>query len=122
VLSAACAAEPVGSLMERWVRGWEVMLPGVEADGAAGEPEVHFAAKEETSVAVAGTGTAGALAALAAARHGAAVIALDAAASPGGIGTNGGITGYFHGVPGGMQAGVDEKVNEMSYLLTGKRY
>jgi hypothetical protein len=63
---------------------------------------------------VAGTGTAGAIAALAAARIGASVQTVDSAGFPGGVGTGGGITGYFHGVPGGLQ----EELNELSAEIT----
>lgn len=67
-------------------------------------------------VVVAGTGTAGAVAAIAAARGGAQTLAVDAAALPGGIGTGGGITGYFLGAHGGS---VQDQIDDRSRLLTG---
>lgn len=70
-------------------------------------------------VLVAGTGTAGAIAALAAARSGRAVRALDFASFPGGVGTGGGINGYFYGAEGGLQGEIDALTAEMDRLLEG---
>ncbi|RRK00112.1 FAD-dependent oxidoreductase [Opitutaceae bacterium TAV3] len=70
-------------------------------------------------VVVAGTGTAGAHAAIAAARGGARTLALDHTTYPGGIGTGGGICGYFHGHPGGLQEEINRRTAEMTSLLTG---
>lgn len=75
---------------------------------------------ENWNVVVVGTGTAGSLAAIAAARGGARTLAVDLALSPGGVGTGGGITGYFHGARGGLQTEVDHQVQCLSELLTGK--
>lgn len=55
----------------------------------------------ETDILVAGIGTAGSIAALAAAREGASVIAFDRAASAGGLGTGGCVWDYYYGIPGG---------------------
>lgn len=71
-------------------------------------------------VIVAGTGTAGALAALAAARQGCATIALDTAPAPGGVGTQAGITAYFNGVTGGLQDEVDALAADLATILTGR--
>lgn len=75
---------------------------------------------ENWDVVVVGTGTAGSLAAMAAARGGARTLAVDLAVCPGGVGTGGGITGYFHGARGGLQTEVDQRVQHLSELLTGK--
>lgn len=73
----------------------------------------------EYDVLVAGTGTAGALAALSAARSGARTLAIDASPFPGGIGTGGGINGYFYGAEGGGQMEVNHRSSRMTSLLTG---
>jgi hypothetical protein len=70
-------------------------------------------------VLVAGAGTGGALAAIAAAREGARTVVLDATSYPGGIGTGAGICGYFHGAKGGLQSDIDLRVQAMSELLAG---
>jgi len=64
-------------------------------------------------VTVAGLGTAGALAALAAARQGAKVCAFDSLPFPGGVGTAGGIHLYYFGVPGGLQNEVDQRIRDI---------
>lgn len=74
---------------------------------------------EEVSceVLVAGTGTAGAIAGIAAARAGAKTVALELASFPGGIGAGGGISIYFHGARGGLQDELDARTAEVSALL-----
>ncbi|MGC4153952.1 MAG: FAD-dependent oxidoreductase, partial [Propionicimonas sp.] len=62
-----------------------------------------------TQVAVLGAGTGGLLAAVAAARSGAAVHAVEASGFVGGVGTVGGIHVYWFGAPGGLQAELDER-------------
>lgn len=61
----------------------------------------------DTDVFVAGVGTGGAVAALAAATQGAAVTCADPLPVPGGIGTLGGIHSYYYGIPGGLQEDID---------------
>lgn len=73
-------------------------------------------------VIVAGTGTAGALAALAAGRRGAKTLALDHVSFPGGVGTGGGINNYFHGSAGGLQDEVDALTRDLSRLLAAQKY
>jgi hypothetical protein len=68
-------------------------------------------------VAVAGLGTGGAMAAIAAAREGAQVAAFDALPFPGGIGAGGGIHWYYFGVCGGMQQELDDRVREIMPLF-----
>ncbi len=72
-------------------------------------------------VVVCGGGTAGALAAVASARNGADTILLEASTSLGGMGTGGAIHLYYHGVKGGLQDEVDNKVDELAPLFTGGR-
>ncbi len=61
-------------------------------------------------VGVAGLGTGGALAAIAAARRGARVVAFEAMPFPGGVGTGAGIHFYYFGVKGGLQEELDTRV------------
>ncbi len=66
---------------------------------------------EPCDVLVAGYGTGGAFAALAAAGHDVKVVALDPAPYPGGMGSAGNIHAYYHGVAGGMQDRLDEQIS-----------
>ncbi|MGE9291154.1 MAG: FAD-dependent oxidoreductase [Puniceicoccales bacterium] len=70
-------------------------------------------------VLVAGAGTAGALAALASGSHGADTLALEFAPYPGGIGTGGGITSYFYGLPGGLQEELGQLTEELTAMFQG---
>ncbi len=67
----------------------------------------------ETDVVVIGVGTGGAFAAIGAGKQGANVICVDPFTFAGGIGTGGGIHGYYYGIPGGLQETVDKQVGEM---------
>lgn len=73
--------------------------------------------EEQCEVAVAGTGTGGALAALAAARQGADVLAFDPLPFCGGIGAGGGIHWYYFGVKGGLQEELDGRQREIMPLF-----
>ncbi len=70
--------------------------------------------------AVSGLGTGGAVAALAAARAGARVVAFDPFPFAGGIGTGGGIPEYYWGSEGGLQAEVDDRVRRLMPLFGGR--
>ena len=65
---------------------------------------------EPCDVVVAGYGTGGPFAAIAAAESGVKVAVLDAAPVPGGIGAAGRIHSYYHGLRGGLQDRLDESV------------
>ncbi len=67
----------------------------------------------QADVCVAGAGTGGALAALAAARAGAKVVCVEPLAFAGGIGAGGGIHTYYFGVPGGLQKEVDDRTRDL---------
>jgi len=67
-------------------------------------------------VAVCGGGTAGAVAALAAAREGARVVCADILDFPGGTSTASGIHSYWFGASGGLQEEVDDLVEALSPL------
>jgi hypothetical protein len=78
--------------------------------------------RHECEILVAGGGTAGALAALAAARRQRRVTLLEAGTALDGIATMGGIHIYCVGLPGGLQDEVDARVAALSPLFapTGK--
>jgi len=106
----------LGSRAGEWMEGLssKVCLDGdMEITLPLEIPEV------ERGVLVGGAGTAGAIAAIVSARNGAGVMALDCASIPGGVGTGGGISGYFHGASGGIQDQVDVRSGEITALLTG---
>ncbi len=71
-------------------------------------------AERESDVVVCGGGTAGAVAAIAAAREGAGTVLVESSPLLGGIGTGGGIHSYYHGVPGGLQDDVDRRIAELT--------
>lgn len=72
---------------------------------------------KRAEVAVAGLGTGGAVAALAAAREGASVLAFERMPFPGGIGSGGGFHVYYFGEKGGLQEEIDEKVRSLMPLF-----
>ena len=71
----------------------------------------------EYDIIVCGAGTAGAMAALTAAKEGGKVLLLEDGISPGGIGTVGGILFYYYGVAGGAYEEVDELSKKMQTEL-----
>lgn len=73
----------------------------------------------QSDVFVAGAGTAGSLAAIMSAQQGAKTTAIDLAAFPGGVGTVGGITGYFYGIGGDELRQIDAMTDKMNALLMG---
>ena len=72
---------------------------------------------ERAQVAVAGVGTGGALATIAAARQGADVLGFDPLPFAGGIGAGGGIHWYYYGVKGGLQEELDERIRQITPLF-----
>ena len=75
----------------------------------------------ETDLFVAGLGCAGMMAAVAGARAGVKVLAVEPQYFPGGVSTNGGIPGYYYGVPGGLQREFDQAVQEISPLFADEK-
>lgn len=71
-------------------------------------------------VLVVGAGTAGSVAALAAAEEGAAVILLEMGSIIGGMGSAGGVHGYHYGLETGMFPGLDSAAEAMSQTLAGR--
>lgn len=79
--------------------------------------KIGYARQLKCDVCVAGAGTGGALAAIAAGREGVEVICAEAQSYPGGIGTAGGIHSLYYGALGGLQREVDERVAEINPLF-----
>jgi hypothetical protein len=75
-----------------------------------------------TEVLVAGAGTGGAYASIAAARSGAQVTTIEPYDFPGGIGAGGGIHWYYYGIPGGLQAEADQRTLDIMHLFGGKKH
>jgi glycine/D-amino acid oxidase-like deaminating enzyme len=73
----------------------------------------------ETDVLVAGGGTSGCLAALAAAEEGARVVLVESDSALGGVATRGGIHRYYYGSPGGLQELVDRRTEEIARVFGG---
>ncbi len=99
------------------VRGLLEKLPKIKKALPDICASVPVAAEVSSDVLVAGTGTAGAVAAIASARAGARTLALDLSGFPGGIGAGGGINVYFHGSSGGLQDELDARTARISAML-----
>jgi hypothetical protein len=80
-------------------------------------PPVTPRRKLTAAIAIAGLGTGGLLAAIAAGRHTQNVIAFDPLPYAGGIGTGGGIHFYYHGVKGGLQEELDNQTRQIMPLF-----
>jgi glycine/D-amino acid oxidase-like deaminating enzyme len=84
-------------------------------------PTVSFVADRKTDVVVAGAGTGGAIAAVAAADNGARTICLDLMPFAGGVGSGGGINGYCQGAKGGLFEQIDLRARELCKLFGSGR-
>ncbi|MEK3878856.1 FAD-dependent oxidoreductase [Paenibacillus sp. FSL M7-0420] len=71
-------------------------------------------------VLVVGGGTAGCVAALAAADEGASVILVENDTALGGVATRGGIHRYYYGSPGGLQEEIDRRTAEAAAVFGGR--
>ena len=74
----------------------------------------------ETDIFVAGLGTGGTLAAIAAGRRGAKVVAAESQTFPGGVATGAGIHAYYWGCPGGLQREIDEAVDKLMPVFAAR--
>jgi hypothetical protein len=120
--------QPVRTLVERFELG--LAAARQLQDRRVGKADVNVTAKdlpvspvyrvETAAVAVAGLGTGGVLAAVAAARAGADVVAFDMAAFAGGIGVGGGIPDYYYGCSGGLQEELDNRVRDLMPLFASR--
>ncbi|MFA6962194.1 MAG: FAD-dependent oxidoreductase [Opitutaceae bacterium] len=126
VASPAFRSEALATPADRFMLGITAAteLPSLPPASVFGNPSVASllapsASLEAVDVLVAGVGTGGAFAALAAARGGARTLAIEFTPYPGGVGTGAGICGYFHGAKGGLQSEIDERTREITTLLTG---
>ena len=127
VLSPVFRCEALGLPADRFELGWQgvdgsEMKPGAgrTSDAAVSNALVLRPIDSPSfEVIVAGAGTAGAIAAIAAGRRGCRTLAFDAAPYPGGVGTGGGISEYFYGASEGLQREVDLRAREMTTLLSG---
>lgn len=82
-------------------------------DGNPTEAVSRDAFDAECDVLVVGLGTAGAIAAIAAAEQGCQVIGADAAPLPGGVGTAACVWDYYYGARGGLYRQVDRDADEI---------
>ena len=82
--------------------------------------DIRKARTIEADVVVAGAGTGGSVAAIAAARQGAKVVVIEACTGIGGMVTLGGMHQGGHGVPGGLQDEVNDMVLKDRKLFAGK--
>ena len=83
-------------------------------------PQALAQLHDPRDVVVAGYGTGGTFAAIAAAEAGVSVAVLDAAAIAGGIGSAGRIHSYYHGLRGGTQDRLDESITGSGSSLAPK--
>ncbi|MEI7437811.1 MAG: FAD-dependent oxidoreductase, partial [bacterium] len=122
------AGRPVRTLAERFELG--LAAARELADQRAGKIDTKSRTREipvapvfreaTAEIAVAGLGTGGVLAAVAAARAGAGVVAFDMASFAGGIGVGAGIPVYYYGCPGGLQDEVDSRVRDLMPLFASR--
>lgn len=91
-------------------------LPSPSEINHASPPAVIPEDIGHSSIIVCGGGTAGAVAAIAAGKQGEKVKLIEASVCLGGIGTAGAIHIYYHGVTGGIQDEIDQKVAELQPL------
>ncbi len=99
----------------RQLKGAAQADKGIEVDATQSE-RPH--SSREADVVVAGLGTGGVMAAVAAGREGVRVAAFDRADLMGGVGVGAGISSYYYGYPGGLQAEVDDRVRTMMKLFS----
>ena len=134
VASPACVGDAIAAPADRCMLGLRAAMElarlsvakvSVDLLGVA-MPVIKPVRELATDVLVAGVGTGGAIAAIAAADQGSKVTAIDPFSFPGGIGTGGGIHTYYYGIPGGLQDVIDTQTREMmkahGQVLTSHQY
>ena len=121
VMAVSFTPVDVGSMFDAGV-GAASRLAGCRPSSGqrAARIEVEPPRAEAFDVGVVGLGTGGVLAALAAAREGSRVGAMELLPVVGGVGTAGGIHLYYFGVEGGLQREIDQRVSA-SMPLFGTR-
>ena len=120
--------QPTRTLGDRYELGCTALAqldgrPGVTAGlpptpPAPPEPDGLF----EAEIVVAGLGTAGALAAIAAGRSGRRVLAFEEQSFPGGVAVAAGIHAYYYGCPGGLQEEIDQEVARLMPLFARRNH
>ncbi len=112
----------VGGLFDAGVLAAETLQDKPASTGRQGtRREAPPSRRESFDVGIVGLGTGGALAALAAAREGARVAAIDLLPVLGGVGTAGGIHLYYFGVEGGLQHEIDRRVADIMPLFGSRK-
>lgn len=124
--SAQYVGAPLVSLADRFALGLTAAqtagtVPCAKAQLAGAMPNVSFVTDRTTDVIVAGAGTGGAVAAVAAAENGAKVVCLDLMPFAGGVGSGGGINGYCKGAPGGLFEQIDQRARQLCNLFGAGR-
>ncbi len=122
------ARQPTRTLCDRYELGCHALAqldgrPEAAAElppapPAPPQPEGAF----EAEIVVAGLGTAGALAAIAAGRSGRRVLAFEEQAFPGGVAVAAGIHAYYYGCPGGLQEEIDQEVARLMPLFARRNH
>ncbi|MFC1715439.1 FAD-dependent oxidoreductase [Candidatus Poribacteria bacterium] len=105
--------EEVGEMASE-CQGVKEFPPEMVTGSLIGQTEVM------SDVLVIGGGTGGAIAAIAAGREGAKTTLIEISPCLGGIGTGGAIHSYYHGINGGIQDEVDQRVKDLTPLFAGK--
>ena len=113
-----CADHAIKTLAQRFDMGIAAAaalrdLPEADMDTPAILSSLKPVMTLTTDVLVVGAGTGGAFAAICAGKQGAKVICADPFTFAGGIGTGGGIHGYYYGIPGGLQETIDKQISEL---------
>lgn len=123
--SPCLSANQVSTLADRFALGLEAVRSFPESSPSpSGKTEVRTlpARDMECDVLVAGAGTGGCMAAVAAAKAGARTLLLESSSNLGGIGTAALISGYFHGHPGGEFHAVDRAAAQTRPALDPAKY
>jgi len=112
----------VGSMIDAGVEAAARVRVSPASSARPGAPVVTGSAcSEACDVGVIGLGTGGVLAALAAAREGASVSAVELLPVLGGVGTAGGIHLYYFGVEGGLQREIDQRISAVMPLFGSRK-
>jgi hypothetical protein len=121
------AQQPVRTLCDRYELGCAALarIAGQPCAAAGLRPTPPTPPKPEdvleAPVVVAGLGTAGALAAIAAGRSGARVLAFEEQPFPGGVAVACCIHAYYYGCPGGLQEEIDDEVAKLMPLFARRK-
>lgn len=114
------------TLSSRFSLGVEAMQSLLGMKAAAETPLPHTATlpvpsiELDADVFVAGAGTGGLMAAIAASSMGAKTIALDPERLAGGVSAHGGISAYYFGCPGGLQSRLDKATEKLEPYFSEK--